>query len=422
MHMVAGWKLCAGIFLLLLVATAGAASDGATGSGPVVYLNFNEGSGNLALDASGHGSTGTIHGTVSRVNNGGCVKALLLPGTSYVSVPYSSLNHPADAITVSLWFYENATSPQALVSTYNNGGYRLGFDDGNDLWWNLALENGRDVSVPIQHEMITPGEWHYVTGTYDGESAKLYLDGVLRNKVNATGAIRYTSSNYVMIGADAGTADQPQGTDPELFAGGIDEVRIYSRALSYSEVMNDRLLCSVAPGTGILALPNATAPVYLTSGTQTLKSGENATVLLTFANRSEEGTWRVAVPPGSRLVVRAYDEYPAMSPDEWYIELKDNGNRVTRAVAFPNTNNAPVSGFIPSGDATVLIHYFEGTGRFPASVSVSFECITAPGTPAAASIPTVILEYPIIVIYSASWMTLIALVLVIFWIHKRNHP
>ncbi len=38
----------------------------------------------------------------------GCVKALVLDGNAnYVSIPYTSQNHPADAITVSLWFYVN---------------------------------------------------------------------------------------------------------------------------------------------------------------------------------------------------------------------------------------------------------------------------------------------------------------------------
>lgn len=425
MHVLTGWKLCAGICLVLLIATAGAASDGSTGSsGPVVYLNFNEGSGSNALDASGHGSSGAIHGPVIRINNGGCGKALVLtvPG-NYISIPYSSLNHPTDAVTVSLWFYGNLTSPQGLVSTYDDGGYRLGFDDGNDLWWKVALDSGKDVALSVPHDVISPGEWHHVTGTYDGSSAKIYLDGVLRNKVNATGSIRYTYSNYVMVGADAGTGDTPDPAHPDYYVGAIDEVRIYNRAIDYNDVMSDRYACTVPSGTGIVALPNATAPDIPVSGSLDLASGTTESVLLVFTDRNEEGTWQVSVPPGSQLVVNAYDQYPAMAPDEWYVELLDNGQRVTRSVAFPNTNNAPVAGIIHSGNATVLVHYFEGTGRFPASVLVTFECKSAPVTrQPTASIPTVILEYPIIVIYTASWMTLIALVVVIFWVHRKNHP
>ena len=100
-----------GIVVVLLVsipAVAAASGTVPVTSGPAVYLNFNEGIGSTALDASGNGNIGTIHGNVLRVENSGCVKALVLDGNAnYVSIPYTSQNHPADAITVSLWFYVN---------------------------------------------------------------------------------------------------------------------------------------------------------------------------------------------------------------------------------------------------------------------------------------------------------------------------
>jgi len=149
--------------------------------------------------------------------------------------------------------------------------------------------------------------------------------------------------------------------------------------------------------------------------------GETAVKHLTFSNRSEEGVWHIAVPPGSQLTVRTIDTYPGVYPDEWYIELKDQDTRLTRAVAFPATNNAPVTGTIASGNATVLVHYFGGPARFPAGVSLTFTCTELKAPTTISSLPKAILEYPIIVIYSASWATLIALAVVIFWAHKRRN-
>jgi hypothetical protein len=105
-------------------------------------------------------------------------------------------------------------------------------------------------------------------------------------------------------------------------------------------------------------------------------------------------------------------------PDAWYIELSDEKERITRSIAFPNTNNAPVKGVVPSGNATVRIKYFDGKGRFPAQVGIQFESIAPPSPPIA---PQTILNYPIIVIYSASWVTLIAIILVMVWLHRRKH-
>ena len=46
----------------------------------------------------------------------------------------------------------------------------MGFDDGNDLYWTVNLEGTGDVWVPVQHEGITPSQWHHVSGTYDGKT------------------------------------------------------------------------------------------------------------------------------------------------------------------------------------------------------------------------------------------------------------
>ena len=414
------WLVLGVILLLVISSTPVAAAKPPASGGPVVYFDFNEGSGIYALDVSGHGNGGTIHGA-DRIGNGGCGGALLLNGNgSYVDVPYTDANHPTDAITVSAWFYTDSYAPQVLLSSYHDGGYRLGFADGNDLWWTVRLEGAGDISVPVRHDGITLGEWHQVTGTYDGSMVSVYLDGILRNQVNASGAIHYGNMNDVIVGADAGTGSSPDTECPRFFRGGIDEVRIYDRALSYGEVMDDRYRCTPATGVRTVNLPvtNMTDACSIPSSSFFLGNGDMATRLLTFFNRTEEGIWRVGVPPGSRLVVSATDLYSVAYPDEWYIELRDGDTRLTRAVAFPNTNNAPVTGVIQSGNASILVHYFGGPAQFPATVRVQFESEKVESPPII--LPSGIVENPIIVIYSASWATLIAIIIVILWLHKRK--
>ena len=82
--------------------------------------------------------------------------------------------------------------------------------------------------------------------------------------------------------------------------------------------------------------------------------------------------------PGSKLIVSAQDLYLPSDPDSWYVEIADEKGRIDRSIAFPNTNNAPVEGVIPTGNATVSIRYFDGKGRFPASVAVQFTSIAPP--------------------------------------------
>ena len=393
-----------------------------TSPDPAVYLNFNEGTGNAVLDSSGRGNGGTIY-NVSRIENGVCSQGLAFSRSfGYAAIPFRSLNHPAEAVTVSAWFYVDNFQPQVLISSYHGGGYRIAFDDGEDLWWTVNLKGAGDVSVPVLHESITPHQWHYVAGTYDGKISRVYLDGILRNQADAQGPINYGENNYIILGADAGTYDKPDSTCPHYFRGGLDEVRIYPVALTYGEVMDDRFSCSQEPGSPPVDL---TAPLLpdsceVSSGSVTLKPDEDSDQMLSFPNSSVNATWRVSMPPGSILSVKAFDQYSKVYPDAWYLELSDPNGRLGRTIAFPNRNNAPLESVLPTGNATVLIRYFDGPERFPAHVVLHLESHPAPPH-SAPSIPQTLMNNPIIVIYSASWATLIALVLVIVWLHRRRN-
>lgn len=421
---VVGMRRYALFFLVLFLALCNPVTgeDPAPTPDTALYLPFNEEGGTMALDASGH-NPGIIMGA-ERTRSGMCWGALLFNGTGeYVSIPYTDRNHPRQNITVSTWFYVDSYNPHTLISSYQDGGYWLGFGDGNDLWWTINTERSGPVSVPVLHEGIALRQWHHVTGTYDGTSARIYLDGSLRNRVNASGPLHYEYQNSVLLGADAGEGQTPDLSCPRFLRGGLDDVRIYDTALTYSQVMEDRFRCSAEPGKIPRALENETfaLPSCLSSsGSLMLAEGQSATRTLLFSDIAENGTWSVSVPPGSVLVVKARDLYSASYPDSWYVEIADGDQRIDRAVAFPRTNNAPVDGAIPSGNAMITIRYFDGKYRFPASVEVTFECRAAPPLPPIQVIPKNILANTGIVIYSASWATLIAVLVVVVWLHRRK--
>ena len=407
------------VFVSILAIHPASAQGQGAGPAPVLSLNFEEGSGANAFDGSGLGDSGTIVGA-TRAENTGCGRSLIFDGTKdYVTVPYTVQNHPLNAISVSLWFYTDSFSPQGLLSTYNDGGYRLGFDDGNDLWWTVNLEDVGDVSVAVQHEGIAPRQWHHVMGTFDGNVSRIYLDGVLINQVNATGTIHYMYPNNVIIGANAGPGSMPDLARPQYFHGSIDNVRIYNASLTQGQVLDDRFQCAGESNVpdSLLHMGSFTPRPEPISGTLSMGGGETATKILSFSNLTTNGTWDVKVPPGSKLSVLAQDQYSRVYPDEWYVEIDSQNSRINRGVAFPNTNNAPVEGVLSSGNGTVLIRYFDGPARFPSSVVVEFTC-TAP--PQHMELSQSILANPIIVIYSASWVTLIALILVMVWLHVRS--
>ena len=75
---------------------------------------------------------------------------------------------------------------------------------------------------------VNDGRWHHVAGTFDGARVCLYVDGRLDMAAEAPGSIAINNAN-VFIGANA---EKPN----RCWSGRIDDVRIYSYALSDSEV------------------------------------------------------------------------------------------------------------------------------------------------------------------------------------------
>jgi hypothetical protein len=78
---------------------------------------------------------------------------------------------------------------------------------------------------------IQGGSWHHIACTYDGTTKKMYIDGNLDASQTATGTLG-TSTYNVIIGGTERTDSLERSWN-----GKIDDVRIYSRALSHSEIL-----------------------------------------------------------------------------------------------------------------------------------------------------------------------------------------
>ena len=71
------------------------------------------------------------------------------------------------------------------------------------------------------------GNWHFIVLTYDGTTANLYADGILMASSAASWNLVQSACN---IGAQVNATDYWKGT--------VDDVRIYNRALSSTEVLH----------------------------------------------------------------------------------------------------------------------------------------------------------------------------------------
>ena len=214
----------------LFVETSGA-SD--ITSGLVGHWKLDDGSGTTAVDSSGNGFDGTLTNGPTW-DSGGMIKGDLLfvdDNLTSVNIPYSDTAgalQPTSGITYSLWVYP-----------LSNGGYERIIHRRRD-WHDLRLMadgtsrfnlrvNGT-TRYPNTGVTVPLNGWHHLVGTYDGSEVAIYLDGVKQGSVAATGSIDTYGTDFA-IGRDISMSN-----NGEAFDGYIDDVRIYNRGLSASEV------------------------------------------------------------------------------------------------------------------------------------------------------------------------------------------
>jgi len=192
-----------------------------------------------------------IHGTLSNTTAG---KGKEARGASYVDaklgrglrlngdaqtvrIPHYAALKPAKAITISAWVKPERIATGWLwqeIYRKEDGSARsllaLGqYKKKHCLCFGLGI-GGKyvDHGAPLAPSKLRDGKWHLVCGTYDGKAIKFYADGMEIGSTKASGALATAGRAPAFIGSHKGLN--------EFFKGGIDDVRIYNKALSADEI------------------------------------------------------------------------------------------------------------------------------------------------------------------------------------------
>jgi len=111
------------------------------------------------------------------------------------------------------------------------GQYQFGIENGKAYVsretppWNVSSNTN-----------LTANNWYHIAGTYDGSQLKIYVDGIMNGAINMTGSINSIDRN-ILIGAR-----YRSGAIQDHFDGIIEEVSVWKRALSQSEIREYRHL------------------------------------------------------------------------------------------------------------------------------------------------------------------------------------
>jgi glucose/arabinose dehydrogenase len=218
-------------------------------AGLVAAFGFDEGTGTTTTDASGTGNTGTLSNTAWTAT-GRYGKALTFNGSSsWVTVNDASSLDLTTGMTVEAWVNPTTLTGWRSVVLKEAPGLALSYglyanDNAPHPAATINLGSDRSVggtaAVPLN-------VWTHLAMTYDGTSLRLFVNAVQAGVVNAPGSM-ITTNAALRIGGNAVWG--------EYFAGTIDEVRVYNRALSTTELQTDM---NTAVGSGDVNPPAVTS-------------------------------------------------------------------------------------------------------------------------------------------------------------------
>jgi len=232
-------------------------------SGLTAHYAFNEGSGTAIADSSGNGLSGTLYGG-TWITGRSSGNAISFDGTNdYVQIPASGEAAPSQIAnlsegSISIWFKFEGTAgttgifypafylgPSPEVSSTRAG---LIIEVGHKGIWNTSQELFYTVTLAGSSEPVlcfdsgsnlNDGQWYHFVVTVSSSGNTGYLNGTEMigreyNFSNASGTefLSSVASGILAIGCGRSAIDQQF----YYFRGTIDDVRIYNRALTATEV------------------------------------------------------------------------------------------------------------------------------------------------------------------------------------------
>jgi hypothetical protein len=169
-------------------------------------------------------------------------QAAVYTGTagSNTVVPHQAALNPDVSSPFSIEFWANPTASDnddAPVSNRVSASPRSGwvfFQRDAATGWNFRMYdgNGSNLGWDLTGGTATLNAWSHVVATWNGSSAQLYVNGVLADSSNASGASGTynpsTAANLIVASSDSGSP----------YTGSVDEVAFYPTALSEAQIAN----------------------------------------------------------------------------------------------------------------------------------------------------------------------------------------
>lgn len=209
--------------------------------GLVLYYTFDDPN-NFVSDESGNGKNAVSYGSPLSTpdRNGNSDAALYFDGDNdYLKMPDVLLTS-SSAYSASCWVRVDgqntlSNTTASLIDFRHNYNMSLSVKTGDPTNGNKFRFFSQDVGSVTKEVYSTTqavyGDWYHVAIVYDGNVMNLYINGILEASLACNPARAY-SSGFNKLGKDYASNDR------NWLLGAMDEVRIYSRALQSTEILD----------------------------------------------------------------------------------------------------------------------------------------------------------------------------------------
>ncbi len=245
-------------------------------SSTILFLQFNDGSGQTAVDSSQYGNNGTLGNSSSADTQDPTwnstskfgASALTFDGIDdFVNVSNSSIFNIAGDMTIEAWIKTPSVGP--------GGGILTKMDNGQNFGYGLTIRNagvvdflvrnnsatGSSACNPSGNTIVTDNKWHHVAGIRKkGTSCTIFVDGLVDKNVTTGGEDGLNNNSLpILIGCtfDSRRAVCVNDVSNERFNGSLDEVALWNISLDNATIYNHYLL-----GLGYNTSGNFTSQVF----------------------------------------------------------------------------------------------------------------------------------------------------------------
>ncbi len=134
-----------------------------------------------------------------------------------------------NTMTISVWILPNTLSGDIKVLSkfqVGSNSYQLSLLNGAASF--QIIRGGSLSWDKCESDILQINQWQHIVCTYNNSEMKVYVNGVLKNKLAINGAINISTAPLIIGNYNGGNS---------WFNGKIDEVRLYNRAITEEEVV-----------------------------------------------------------------------------------------------------------------------------------------------------------------------------------------